>query len=157
MVNQTTGERILSMVFILLGVGAVIHAFSLGVLLNDEDMGVGLFPFIVGAGIVICGLGQLATASKAKPFYQCLSREQTQRVLRVFAGMVVYIFSMNYLGYLVATFLFVVYLTRLLGAAQWKNVFGIALAVAFSFSLVFQQWMQMPLPVGWFDILGMVM
>jgi hypothetical protein len=152
--KQLTGERILGAATILVGAGAMRHAVTLGYRLNDEDMGVGLFPLIVGGCLVLCGLYQIAAAAGVAQYYQPLAREQVGKVVRVFAGLVAYAAAMEYLGYLVATFLFVIFLTRLLGARSWWRTLATAAVTAVVFMLVFQVWMQMPLPAGLFDFRG---
>jgi putative tricarboxylic transport membrane protein len=154
--KQLTGERILGAATVLVGAGAMRHAVTLGFRLNDEDMGVGLFPLIVGGCLVLCGLYQLAAAGRAAQHYRPLDSGQIGQIVRVFAGLVAYAAAMEYLGYMAATFLFVIFLTRLLGAGSWARTVAMAAVTAVVFALVFQTWMQMPLPAGLLDLQGVL-
>lgn len=150
--KQLTGERILGAATALVGIGAMLHAVQLGFRLNDEDMGVGLFPMIVGGCLVLCGIYHVLSAGAIKQHYQPLDNGQLAMLAKVFAGLVVYVIAMNFLGYFIATFLFVAYLTRLLGAKSWLRTLLLAVVSAVVFTYVFQVWMQMPLPTGILDL-----
>lgn len=149
--KQLTGERILGAATILVGCGAMRHAVTLGFRLNDEDMGVGLFPLLVGGCLVLCGLFHLATAGRFQQKSEPLDGGKIRLIATVFAALVVYTAVMEYLGYLIATFLFVMFLTRLLGSKSWWKTVLTAAVTAAVFGLVFQTWMEMPLPAGLFS------
>jgi hypothetical protein len=154
--KQLTGERILGAATVLVGAGAMLHAVTLGFRLNDEEMGVGLFPLIVGGCLVLCGLYQLFVAGKIAGNHQELDNRQIWMIFRVFASLVVYALLIEFLGYLIATFLFVAFLTRLLGAPSWGKTLATAAITAVAFALLFQTWMQMPLPSGLLDFQGVL-
>ncbi len=149
--KQLTGERILGAATVLVGAGAMAHAVTLGFRLNDEDMGVGLFPLIVGGCLVLCGVYQILSAGRVAQSHQSLDAGQVWKLFQVFAGLVVYAILIEFLGYMIATFVFVAYLTKFLGAKSWGKAILTAVVTAVVFALVFQTWMQMPLPAGLFE------
>jgi hypothetical protein len=75
-----------------------------------------------------------------------------QMIVSVFLGLVACVLLMEYAGYFIATFLFVAYLTKLLGEASWYKTLLLAAVVALAFAFVFEIWMQLPLPAGFFSL-----
>ena len=150
--KQLIGERILAGITILLGIGAMLQAVQLGYRLNDQDMGVGLFPLLVGGCLVCCGIYHIVSAGRIPKTYQPLTNQQTRLIVSVFLGLVACVLLMEYAGYFVATFLFVGYLAKLLGEASWYKTLLLAAVTALVFAFVFELWMQLPLPVGFFSL-----
>jgi hypothetical protein len=150
--KQLTGERILAGITILLGIGAMLQAVQLGYRLNDQDMGVGLFPLIVGGCLVCCGIYHIVSAGRIPKTYQPLTNQQTRLIVSVFLALVGCVLLMEYAGYFAATFLFVAYLTKLLGEPSWYKTLLLAAVAALAFVFVFEIWMQLPLPTGFFSL-----
>jgi len=61
---------------------------------------------------------------------------------------VVYVSVIQYLGFYVASTLFIAYFMRQIGKYPWLKVLPIAIGVSVAFFLVFEIWFQVPLPKG---------
>lgn len=139
-------NAVLGTITVLLGVAVIATGWELGFSLSAE--GAGLFPVLVGAGLVLCGLCQVVTASVTDPEGYGLSAINWPMVAKTLGALAAYVLLVNFLGYLATTFLFVLVQAYMLGARGWLKLGAIALGTAVAFAFVFQSWMQMPLPEG---------
>jgi hypothetical protein len=64
----------------------------------------------------------------------------------------VYAFALKYLGFLVTTFLFMVFLLKVIDPQRWGTVFITALVTSAAAQLLFKTWLKVQLPRG---ILGL--
>ena len=140
------------------GVGVVICIFSVKLSLGTlRNPGPGFLPFATGA--ILAGLsfiyhlqsrGGLSAESKAKPIWKDKHRG-FKMVLTVFALMV-YAVAMEYLGFLMSTFVFLAFLLRFIEPQRWTTVLlGSLLASGVSFC-IFDLLLQCQLPRGPFRI-----
>jgi putative tricarboxylic transport membrane protein len=140
------------------GVGIIICIFSaklsLGTLRNP---GPGFLPFATGAILAglsfICHLqsrGTLSAENKAKPIWKDRDRG-FKMVLTIFA-LLVYALAMEYLGFLMSTFVFLAFLLRFIEPQRWSVVlWGSLLTSSLSF-LIFEILLKCQLPKGPFEI-----
>lgn len=147
---------VLGVVTALIGLVAIVHGWELGCAVTAEGLGIGLFPLIVGIFLVIAGIYQAFSVKLRRESIDMLSRRQASRVAAVYGSLVVYAAVVQPLGYLPATVIFLFVQSWLLGARDWLKIGGVALGAALSFFWVFQIWMQMPLPRGILELLGVL-
>jgi putative tricarboxylic transport membrane protein len=147
-------DRILGALFALLGVIVLWHVQGFPVI-PGQKFGAALFPGVISAGLVICGL--LLTARglrRPRPGGRLLAFDDWARdpvivirFLSVPAGLLFYILTSNFLGFHIAASL---------AMLAWLLVFGMkpvpALAVAIAFPIVmhlaFYKILRVPLPWG---------
>jgi hypothetical protein len=72
-----------------------------------------------------------------------------QRAAIATACLLLYSAFLKDLGFLMATFLLMTYLFRMLEASSWKATVFSALLTTLGFYLVFQTWLEAQLPRGW--------
>jgi putative tricarboxylic transport membrane protein len=120
---------------------------------NIHNPGPGFFPLWLG---VI--LGGMAIGL----FVQTTLRKESERTLRnileedvrwgkallVVAGLILYGVLMDYIGFLIVTFLLMAWLLRFIEPQPWKVVIGWALVGSVGCYLIFEVWMKLRLPKG---------
>jgi len=130
-------------------------AIAIGALRYDfgsfDTPGAGFLPFFAG----------LATAGfSAITFFQTLRRgwlslremwgeARWQRAAMATAFLLLYSVFLKDVGFLIATFLLMICLFRMLEASSWKATLFSALLTTLGFYLVFQTWLEAQLPRGW--------
>jgi putative tricarboxylic transport membrane protein len=138
-----------------LGLAVVICIGSLRLSLGSfHNPGPGFFPF--SAGLV---LGILAAAVYFQARRAAASAEETgqplwtnrsgvKKVILTAIALLVYGISMNYLGFLISTFIFFVFLLRTIEPQRWGLVIIESLLASGISYLVFEIWLQAQLPRG---------
>ena len=150
---MTAGER--DRVGALVLLAAVIGILYGSVKLSLGDLhrpGPGFFSFLAGLVLGILSLISLLQSLKAvpgeqsKPFWPHPGK--TIKMAFVFIGLIVYVFLMDYLGFGLATFVFLAALLRGIQPQRWSIVFSVSiLGVAASYA-IFQYWLDLQLPKG---------
>ena len=127
-----------------LGVLALVEA----VRIRDAWSGARLMPVVVGAALVI--LGGAHVVSPVVAAVEWPDAPGWRRVGLVLGGLILYVIAMPWLGFLLATALFVLLVVRALGQYTWTMTLVLTAAVAAGSWVVFKHWLGMPLPSGAF-------
>ena len=157
-------EQWLSIFWTVLGLAICFGAYRLS-LGSPNDPGPGMFSFIAGAALTLLSLIQWINVALARSRAQALSSETqlSQTVEPLFANMrgaikaavivvalLVYSLSMEHLGFILSTSLFIGFLLWLVEPQRWYViVFGSVLSSLTTY-LVFKVWLDTALPVGLF-------
>lgn len=124
---------------------------------NIHNPGPGFFPLWLGIilGAMAVGLVLRTTRQKegAKALRDILAEKvRWEKILFVLMGLVLYGSLMNFLGYLIVTFLLMAFLLRYIEPHPWKSVIGWTLLGSVGSYLVFEVWMKLRLPKGFLGI-----
>ena len=157
-------EQWLSIFWTVLGLAICFGAYRLS-LGSPNDPGPGMFSFIAGAALTLLSLIQWINVALARSQAQALSSETqlSQTVEPLFANrrgaikaavivvaLLVYSLSMEHLGFILSTSLFIGFLLWLVEPQRWYViVFGSVLSSLTTY-LVFKVWLDTALPVGFF-------
>jgi putative tricarboxylic transport membrane protein len=142
-----------------IGVAAVILVFGLVVLLDSYRLGArwgedgpqpGYFPLYVGLLICIASVTILVRAVRNRSLADesFVSRGALKKILTVLVPTVVYVSLIAYLGFYVASTVYIAYFMWHLGNYSWIKIVPVAVGVSVAFFLVFEVWFQVPLPKG---------
>ena len=142
-----------------LGVAAVILVFGLVIVLDSYRLGAswgsdgplpGYFPFYVGLLICASAVATLVRAvrNSALAAESFVSRGELKKILTVLLPSIVYVSLIAYLGFYVASTLFIAYFMRRLGKYSWLMVVSVSAGVNIAFFLTFEIWFSVPLPKG---------
>ncbi len=157
-------EQWLSIFWTVLGLAICFGAYRLS-LGSPNDPGPGMFSFIAGAALTLLSLIQWINVALARSRAQALSSETqlSQTVEPLFANrrgaikaavivvaLLAYTLSMEHLGFILSTSLFIGFLLWLVEPQRWYViVFGSVLSSLTTY-LVFKVWLDTALPVGLF-------
>jgi putative tricarboxylic transport membrane protein len=137
----------------LFGLFTLREGIRLGLKVDLHNMGPGFFPFVAGILLSLLSILLIIQSTIDKE-----SREQkgsfwkTQygwlSVFLALCAMVAYLLILNYVGFLVSTFLLLIFLFKVTGGLKWLVAgFGGAIASVVVY-LIFEVWLQAYLPRG---------
>ena len=141
-------ERIAAMITVLGGI-AIIHYAWYGLGVGEVHVpGPGFLPFLVGGGLVILGVvwAGLAGRSSKDEAGAGAEKRRWQRALLSFALMLAYAWTIERLGYLTSTFLFMLAWQKLIERERWAKTSLIALLGTASIYALFVYFLKVPLP-----------
>lgn len=143
--KQTHPDRVSALVCLLLAVAVGVEAYRL----NPGRLGSpgpGLTPLLYSLALGMLALILFFRAGRPAPWFPVLL--QWRPVLSILAVLMIYGLLIEWLGYLVCTFLVMVLLLRM-GKVGWPGALlsaGLATGVI---HLLFVRWLAVPLPIGW--------
>jgi putative tricarboxylic transport membrane protein len=123
--------------------------------------GPGFLPFFAGLGLVLLALIQLISRlwdgdreeRKDQPLSFFPERGSWKRLAMVMGSLVFYVLALEYLGFLVTTFLFVSVLLAI-EPKGWAGVVGTSILATGGSYLIFQLLLKVQLPRGVFRLWG---
>ncbi len=141
-----------SFVWLIIGLAILFYSGKYG-LGRMSSPGPGFVPFL--SGLVIAGLALIVFLQQfGKDVRESpgeLWRQKDWAVtVKVMGALVVYAIFLQTLGFLLVTFLLVLYLFRAIEPLSWKRVFTGALGTTFGAYFIFDYWLQAQLPRGIF-------
>jgi hypothetical protein len=142
--------------FLILGVGVIVGGVRFG-FGEWGQPGPGFICVLSGVLLSLFSGGWLLfTLVKQRSFeptksFFCRAGGYKNVAIIVFALMI-YIFLMGAVGFMIATFIFLIFLFKAIGKKSWKLALTISLLVTISSILVFQLWLGIPFPEGPFNI-----
>jgi hypothetical protein len=143
---------------VLFAVGAVVvvEARRLGAQWTSDGPGAGYFPFYIGSIICISALGILwqALGSKARDTGTFVDREQLLRVASVIGPAALYVFVIVFLGFYVASSIYIAVFMVVLGKYPPFKSALLAVIINAVFFLMFEVWFKVPLFKGRFEPLA---
>lgn len=136
----------------LMGAGVAIAIGALRYDFGSFDIpGAGFVPFF--AGLAIAGFSAITFIQTLRSGWLSLREiwegARWQRAAIATTCLLLYSTFLKDLGFLMATFLLMTYLFRMLEASSWKATVFSALLTTLGFYLVFQTWLEAQLPRGW--------
>jgi hypothetical protein len=134
----------------LFGLLVVFDSYRLGARWGDDGPQAGYFPFYIG--LLICASGATiffrALRTPALAAESFVSREELKKILTVLVPTVVYVSLIAYLGFYLASTLYIAYFMWYLGKYSWIKIAPVAIGVSVAFFLIFEIWFSVPLPKG---------
>ena len=142
-----------------LGVAVLICIGSLQLSLGTfNNPGPGFFPF--GAGLILGILAAVvfvqprraASSSKGNRESVLVSPGAGKKIVLTTVALLAYVVGMEYLGFLISTFIFLAFVLRTIEPQRWGVVILESLLASGICYFVFQIWLQVELPRGIFQI-----
>ncbi len=143
-------DKLSGMIGILIGLAFCMASVSLG-LGEVHQPGAGFLPFLVGAILLVLS---------ALILIQALRRGRPEKVKPaagmgkywkgglILLGLIFYTLALSFVGFTLTTFLFVVFLMKIVETQRWTRTIVTAFCSAVGFYLVFQSWLMLDLPMG---------
>jgi hypothetical protein len=140
-------ERALNVFWILLGVGAAAHAWTIG-LTGPSGPESGLFPLlagliVAGAGVALLLLPSHRASARAWPRGTALGR-----VLGVVVGLALMAFAIPYLGFAAAAAITMIVLLRTVERSSWIGSIALTIGAVAGVMWLFGHVLGMSLPRG---------
>ena len=140
-----------------LGLAVLICIGSLRLSLGSfQNPGPGFFPFIAGlvlgtlAAVVYFQARRAAASARESSRPLWANPGGVKKVVLTTIALMGYAISMNYLGFLISTFLFLIFLLRTIEPQRWGMVILESLLASGISYLVFEIWLKAQLPRGIF-------
>ena len=148
---STRAVELVTALLIVLG-GAVVSwdSFRLGARWGEDGPQAGYFPFYIGLLICLSGAGIFLQAlqDRALSGDAFVETGQLKTILVVLVPTTVYISLIAWLGFYLASTLYIAYFMYQLGRYSWLKIAPVAIGVSVVFFLIFEVWFQVPLPKG---------
>ncbi len=130
------------------------YHFSIGSL---RAPGSGFFPFFLAAILGLLSIVNLwkailrrkAAVEKEKPPEGGIN---WKNIILVVVGLLLYPLLLDFLGFLLVTFVFTAFFLRFIEPQKWRIVLGMGSGIAIIFYLIFQYWLKIQFPSGIFGI-----
>jgi putative tricarboxylic transport membrane protein len=124
---------------------------------NIHNPGPGFFPLWLGIILVAMAIGLMLNSAwhreKTKLLHDILTEKvRWKKVLLVLIALILYGFLINLFGFLIVTLLLMAFLLYFIEPHPWKTVIVWTLIGAFGSYLIFEVWMKLRLPKGFFGI-----
>jgi hypothetical protein len=148
---STRAMEIVTALLVVLG-GAVVagDSFRLGARWGEDGPQAGYFPFYIGLIICLAGAGIFLQALRDRALSEDAFVEtgQLKTIFVVLVPTTVYIALIAWLGFYLASTLYIAYFMYQLGNYSWLKIAPVAIGVSVVFFLIFEIWFQVPLPKG---------
>ena len=143
-----------SIFWLVIGVYTAVNAYRLG-LGRFRQPGPGFIFFLAALLLIILSSIDLGMTFIGKPKTDKNKKNepiwlgvQWQKVLLVLAGLLIYAYIFNYLGFLLSTFLLMIFLFKAVEPTKWwKSILGSLITILISYG-VFKLWLRVPFPTG---------
>ncbi len=115
--------------------------------------GPGFFPFYLALVFSLVSLALIRRSLRPAASEQVAPRVSAktlrpQKVVATLLGLIVYAFALEWLGFLLATFILMLFLFKAVDPLAWPAAIGGSLATALLSYVVFKMWLQVSLPAG---------
>jgi putative tricarboxylic transport membrane protein len=147
-VSKTMARRdaIVAAVALVLGAVAVFESSKL-TFGTIHSPGPGFFPWWTSALIVLLALVLMVQAPTASSMVTA-GPGRIAKVVWLLIALSAYTILLDSLGYLICTFLLVLFMLRALEPQRWTVTLGLAMITAVGSYVVFAVWLSVPLPRG---------
>ena len=132
-----------------LGAGGVVEAWKLAIGTVAQP-GPGFFPLCLAVALTLTGAGLVRQAMRqATPARHAPGPAGgVRRVVVALLALLAYVLSLDHIGFVLATFLLVAFLFRVIEPQRWVLALGGAAATAILSHVVFRAWLGVRLPPG---------
>lgn len=143
-----------SLLFLLFSVYISIESYRLG-LGTSRTPGPGIFPFIAGVALGVVSLSLLFGTLLTEPLKKMVAEHgedsepmNWQNIFLTLAAMLVYVAIFSWLGFVLSTFLIMIFLVWAVGGARWHVSLVTALSITIASYLLFEIALDAQLPKG---------
>lgn len=146
-------DRIWGVVILVLGGAYLLEGIRIPPAAIGDPLGPRVFPTVLGGVMLACGAALLFRSRRREA--RVIEWKFFAPVMLLAGLLVAYAFSLAWLGYPLATFLFMVLAARMMGERSLLWSLPIALGFGVGVYLLFTKFLMIPLPAGIFALLGL--
>ena len=142
-------DRAAAAVLLLFGLGGTVEAYRLTIGAPGRP-GPGFFPFWLALALSLVALALLVrrAPAAARPVVVTAGRLRHGKVVLALLAAAAYAGALEPLGFLLTTFLFLLFMLRAIEPRRWISSIAISAATAVAGHLVFKVWLAVQLPAG---------
>ena len=142
-------DRVAAFALLLFGLGGLLEARRLAIG-NPSHPGPGFFPFWLALALCAVVLVLLLRRSPPAPRPATVPPERLERgkVVLALIASAAYAALLEPLGFLLTTFLFLLFLLKAIEPRRWTSSLAISATTAVASHLVFKVWLDVQLPAG---------
>lgn len=142
-------DRAAAAVLLLFGAAAAVEARRLTIG-NPGHPGPGFLPFWLAVALCLVAAALALRPAPQGPSLGTATAERRRpgKVVLVLVASATYAFLLEPLGFLLTTFLFLLFLLRAIEARAWTSSLVVSAATALASHLVFKVWLDVQLPAG---------
>ncbi|MDP4096310.1 tripartite tricarboxylate transporter TctB family protein [Paenibacillus sp. P96] len=132
-----TFDRYASIVFLLLGIGFMWQSTRISAAAYGSTVGPNIFPFCLGGLLILLSIRLFYEVLISKAEQHKEAKLDYKRFLLIFGASVLYALLFETLGYILATFLFLLFCFQVLERGKWLKSALIAVLFAVSVYVIF--------------------
>lgn len=140
-------DRVAAAVLLLFGLGGTIEAYRLRIG-EPGHPGPGFFPFGLAVALGLVALALLLQPAVPRPAPATSERLRHGKVVLALLASAGYAFALEPLGFLLTTFVFLLFMLSAIEPRRWISSVTISAATAVASHLVFKVWLAVQLPAG---------
>lgn len=151
-----SGDRLSGSLGLLVAIAVIIYSLKLRVgVIGAGQLGPGTFPLICGVCLGFCSAMLLAQSFRSTSGGKAVEDQEKKGNFRLlvypFGALIIYGLIFEWLGFILSTFLLVIFLFRLLESKKWGEVLFTAGAISVAVYVVFGVLLKSSLPNGLLD------
>jgi putative tricarboxylic transport membrane protein len=150
---MTRADRIWGMVILLFGGVYLVEGIRIPPAAIGDPLGPRTFPTVLGVVLLVCGAILLCRPQRRKA--AVIERKLFVPVMLLAGLLVAYALSLAWLGYPLATILFMIIAARMMGERSLAWSLPIAVGFSVGIYLVFMRLLMIPLPPGLLALVGL--
>jgi len=150
----TKADRVWGVVILVFGGIYLLEGIRIPPAAIGDPLGPRTFPTILGIVMAACG-AYLIARPEARMGPPALQRQFFRPVLTLSILLIAYALSIAWMGYLLATFLFLLASACIMGERSPIRAMVIALLFSVGMHLLFTRFLNIPLPIGLLTHLGL--
>ena len=150
---MTRADRIWGMVILLFGGVYLVEGIRIPPAAIGDPLGPRTFPTVLGVVLLVCGAILLCRPQRRKA--AVIERKLFVPVMLLAGLLVAYALSLAWLGYPLATILFMIIAARMMGERSLAWSLPIAVGFSVGIYLVFTRLLMIPLPPGLLAMVGL--
>ena len=137
-------------VLLALGIVVMVQSRKLGAGWTDDGPGAGYFPFFIGLVLAAASAVMVVDAwpRKNRRAEVFADPQKLRRVLAILGPALLYVLAVQLAGLYLASAVYIALFMRLLGKYTWVRSLLVALAVTGAFFCLFELWFKVPLFKG---------
>ena len=147
--SRVTAEYIAALATLALGLTIVFGARQYGTGWSESGPEAGAFPFYCGLLVVVASAGNLIAAwRKRHVALEFLNAVQLRRIAAFGVPLLLFVLAAVFLGFYVATTLYLGAVMRLQGGYRWLTTLAVAIGTSIFFFVLLEIWFKVPLIKG---------
>lgn len=145
--SMRSAEAVVAMLVLAFGALVIVGSWKLGSGWTSDGPGAGYFPFYIGSILCLCGGALLVQAllNKSQAGEVFVDREQLRRVATVLLPAALYVLAVRFLGFYMASALYIALFMVILGKYSWPKSVLTAVITSGLLYAMFEIWFKVPL------------